>query len=225
MWSKGDLAVEAHLERVANMYDEAGVLDYVRECVQGVWRANRRRWSPQRHFDDTNVLGYQTSRNVNNRIIRTVRESDVADYVLAETEPGVALLTVRGFRLRVVKASIECGLDPDFENDFDWSQSATRSAAAQRNSNSYLPNQADDWRLEFEDDPRPQRLRDVDACRDFFLVWGAAINSDRTAGWLGLPRAGDLPWMGVMDLWVDSEGDEVLEGDGQDDADPDEEED
>ena len=34
------------------------------------------------------------------------------------------------------------------------------------------------------------------------------MSTDRTAGWLGLPKVGDLPWMAVIDLWRDAEEDE-----------------
>lgn len=203
MTGAGDPAVQAHLEQVRDLYAEAGAIEYVHEVVGATWQANRRRWSPGRHFDDTNTLGYQTSRNVNNRISRTIATSDVSPSVLAETEIGVVILGLTSYRLRVVKAPIECGLTPDFENDFDWSTSATRETAARRNSNSYYPLSTNELTFEFEDDPRPKHRRHVESCCDLFLLWAAELTSDRTAGWLGLPRLGDDPWMGVLELWLD----------------------
>ncbi|MBT9273558.1 hypothetical protein KMZ32_05635 [Phycicoccus sp. MAQZ13P-2] len=201
----GDQAAREHIDGVRHLYEQAGVVRFIHEVVQEVWAANRRRWSPRRHYDDANTLGYQTSRNVSNRLLQTFDESAVAPYVAAESELGVTVLAAHGYRLRVVKAAIECGLNPDFDDDFDWRPSATRAAAAQRNSSNYLPMPEEDWTLKFETDPRPSRLRQVQDCRDFFLVWAAEMDSDRTAGWLGMPRSGDHPWMGIVDLWVDDE--------------------
>jgi hypothetical protein len=198
-----DPAVHAHLEAVRALYDEAGAIVYIQDVVTRTWFANRRRWSPRRHFDDTNTLGYQTSRNVNNRISRTIETSDVSPNVHAQTELGVVILGLAGYRLRVVKAPIESGLTPNLDTDFDWSTSATRETAARRNSNNYYPLPVDELALEFEDDPRPRHRRQVEFCRDLFLLWAAELGSDRTAGWLGLPRFGDAPWMGVVDLWLD----------------------
>jgi hypothetical protein len=223
MTGTGDPAVQAHLARVAALYAEAGAIEYLQNVVRQTWRANRRRWSPNGHFDDTNTLGYQTSRNVSNRIVRTIETSNVNPTVLLETEPGVVILGLAGFRLRVVKAPIESALAPDFENDFDWSASATREAAARRNSNNYYPFAVDELAFELDDDPRPKHRRQVDACRDVFLVWAAGLASARTAGWLGLPRMGDTPWMGVLQLWLDpkappADGDNADGEVGPDDA-------
>lgn len=213
MTGVGEQVVQEHLERVRAVYAEAGVIEYVREVVRETWRANRGRWSPNLHFDDTNTLGYQTSRNVNNRIMRTIGTSDVSLSVLVGREPGVVILGLAGFFLRVVKAPIDSGLTPDFENDFDWSSSATREAAARRNSGSYYPFAADELAFHFELDPRPNHLRQVDACRDVFLLWAADLGSDRTTGWLGFPQSGDTPWMGVLELWRDDPDDaEPLDG-------------
>lgn len=191
------------METVRALYDETGAIVYIQDVVTQTWRGNRRRWSPGRHFDDTNTLGYQTSRNVNNRIYKTIETSKVLPSVHAETELGVVILGLSGYRLRVVKAPIESGLTPDFATDFDWSTSATRETAARRNSNNYYPIRTDELALEFEDDPRPKHRRQVESCRDLFLLWAAELASDRTAGWLGLPRFGDSPWMGVLELWLD----------------------
>jgi hypothetical protein len=199
----GDPAVQVHLERTRALYDESGAIVYIQDVVTQTWRANRRRWSPTDHFDDTNTLGYQTSRNVNNRIHRTIETSEVAPSVHAQTELGVVILGLGGYRLRVVKAPIESGLAPDFDVDFDWTTSATREAAARRNSNHYYPLPTEELALEFEDDPRPSDRRNLESCRDLFLLWAAELKSDRTAGWLGLPRLGDVPWMGVHKLWLD----------------------
>jgi hypothetical protein len=199
----GDPAVQAHLSRVRDLYAGAGAIDFVQEVVRDTWQVNRERWSPERHFDDRNTLGYQTSRNVNNRIYRTMETSNVASTVRLETEPGVSILGLAGFRLRVVKAPIESGLAPDLKQDFDWSGSATRVDAARRNSNNYYPILADELTFDFEDDPRPERLRRIEACRDVFLLWAAELTSNRTAGWLGIPQLGDLPLMGILDLWED----------------------
>lgn len=203
MTGTGDPAVQAYLETVRALYDETGAIQFIQEVVTRTWCANRRRWSPGRHFDDTNTLGYQTSRNVNNRIYKTIENSDVSPSVQAETELGVVILGLDGFRLRVVKAPIESGLTPDLYTDFDWSTSATRESAARRNSNNYYPLPTEELALKFEDDPRPRHLRQVDSCHDFFLLWAADLASDQTAGWLGLPRFGDAPWMGVLELWLD----------------------
>jgi hypothetical protein len=199
----GDPAVLAHLEQARLLYEDAGAVEYVHEVVRETWRANRLRWSPWEHFDDANTLGHQTSRNVNNRMFHTFETSAISTSVLLETELGVVILGLGGFRLRVVKAPIESGLAPDFDNDFVWDSSATRSSAARRNSNNYYPFALDDGAFEFDDDPRPRHRRHVEACRDLFLVWAAELSSDRTAGWLGLPRVGDSPWMGAIELWCD----------------------
>jgi hypothetical protein len=133
MMGAGDPAVLARLEQVRLLYADAGAIEYVQDVVREAWRVNRRRWAPEKHFDDKNTLGYLTSRNVNNCIYQTIETSGVSPSVVPETEPGVVILGLGGFRLRVVKAPIESGLKPDFENDFDWSPSATRVSAARRN--------------------------------------------------------------------------------------------
>lgn len=199
----GDQAITAHLERVRALYADAGLIEFVHEVVRDTWRSNRARWSPDRHFDDANTLGYQTSRNVNNRIARTIDTSNVLPNVLPETELGVVILRLAGLRLRVVKAPIGSGLLPDFENDFDWSTSVTRENAARRNSNNYYPFVSDELTFDFREDLRPKHQRQAESCRDLFLLWAAELISDRTAGWLGIPRIGDDPWMGVLDLWLD----------------------
>ncbi|WP_152690544.1 hypothetical protein [Jiangella alkaliphila] len=203
MTGAGDPAVLVHLEQVRQIYADTGAIEYVRGVVRETWRTNLGRWSPERHFDDTNTLGYQTHRNVNNRISRTIDSSEVLPSVLAETETGIVMLGLAGFRLRVVKAPVECGLTPDFDRDFDWSTSATRETAASRNSGSYYPLAAGELTLDAEYDPRPLQRRHIDSCREVFLVWAAELKSDRTAGWLGLPQTGDLPWMGIVKLWLD----------------------
>ena len=201
----GDPSVLAHLELARTQYGDAGVIKFIREVVTETWRANRERWSPKAHFDDTNTLGYQTSRNVTNRMLSTVGDSDVAPSVHVETELGVVVLHLSGLRLRVVKAPIEAGIVPDFGADFDWSTSATREAAARRNSNSYFPLDGAELSFTFETDPRPTHRRRVDRCRDLFLIWAADLTADGTTGWLGLPRLGDEPWMGTLPLWSDDE--------------------
>jgi hypothetical protein len=226
MMGAGDPAVLARLEQVRLLYADAGAIEYVQDVVREAWRVNRRRWAPEKHFDDKNTLGYLTSRNVNNCIYQTIETSGVSPSVVPETEPGVVILGLGGFRLRVVKAPIESGLKPDFENDFDWSPSATRVSAARRNSNNYYPFAADEWTLDFEGDPRPRHLRQVEVCRELFLVWAAELTSDRTAGWLGLPQLGDWPWMGVIELWFDEATEEQVGATDNDDvADEEEEED
>lgn len=226
MTGVGDPAVLAHLEKVHLLYTEAGAIEYVQDVVREVWRVNRQRWSPEKYFDDTNTLGYLTSRNVNNCISRTIEASGVSPSVLSETELTVAILGLSGFRLRVVKARIESGLEPDFDNGFDWAGSDTRLAAARRNSGSYYPFPADEGTFDFDDDPRPRHLRQVEECRDVFLVWAAELTSDRTAGWLGLPQLGDAPWMGVIELWTDGAPEEQPGAtENGDVADEDEEED
>lgn len=198
-----DPAVLAHLNQVRELYADAGVIDYLRGVVTSTWSANLERWSPAAHFDDMNTLGYQTSRNVNNRITRTIKSSDVAPHVLADRQLGVAILGLDGFRLRVVKAPIESGLTPDMVNDFNWSTSATRELAARRNSSQYYRLITEEWVLEYGDEIRPSGRRNVDGCRDLFLVWAGELETDRTAGWLGLPAIGDDPWLGVLELWID----------------------
>lgn len=203
MTSFGDPAVRQHLAYIRDQYSQAGVIEYIRDIVRETWRSNRERWSPDIHFDDTNTLGYQTSRNVNNRVSKTMHSSGISPAVRAETELGVVILELAGHRLRVVKAPIECGLTPDFNADFNWTTSVTREAAARRNSNNYYPLATGEPTLDFEGDPRPVHRRRVEFCRDLFLLWAAQLTSNRTVGWLGLPRLGDLPWMGVTELWLD----------------------
>ncbi|MFJ2757372.1 hypothetical protein ACIO3S_17345 [Nocardioides sp. NPDC087217] len=123
---------------------------------------------------------------------------------MAETESGILVVRVEGYRLRVVKAPIESGITPDFQADFDWSASLSRAAAAQRNQSVYYPMRGDGT-LPYETDPRPAHLRQVEKCRDVFLIWAAELTSTRTLGWLGLPSLGDLPWMGVIELWRDDD--------------------
>ncbi|MCX6395665.1 MAG: hypothetical protein NTV23_04205 [Propionibacteriales bacterium] len=200
-----DEAALAHLESARTAYADAGVIDFLRKLVGEVWKQNRARWSPEEHFDDTNVLGYQTSRNVNNRIVATVEEASIAPGVRPEMDTGIALLGLGGFRLRVVKSPIDRGLTPDFLSDFDWSTSATRESAARRNSSAYYPFSTPDWTLTYDGDPRPRDRRDVSFCRDLFLLWAGDLGSDRTAGWIGLPRVGDVPWMAVVALWADTD--------------------
>jgi hypothetical protein len=68
MEAAGDPSALAHLEQARLLYADAGPIEYVHDVVREIWRNNRRRWSPDEHFDDTNTLGYLTSRNVNNCI-------------------------------------------------------------------------------------------------------------------------------------------------------------
>lgn len=209
MAGEWDSAAVAHLEQVSALYGDAGVIDYIRDVVGTTWRANRARWSPDTHYDDTNTLGYQTSRNVNNRISATaVLDDAVSPSVLTEADSGIAVLALDGFRLRVVKAPIESALDPDFDRDFDWSASAIRDSAARRNSAHYYPFDQLEWTLSYEEDVRPRQRRRPDQCKEVFLIWAGDTNTDRTAGWLGLPKIGDLPWMAVVELWRDTEEDD-----------------
>lgn len=206
MAGEWDPEAVAHLSAVNLLYSDAGVIGYLHGVVQDTWRANRARWAPSTHFDDTNTLGHQTSRNVNNRISATIGFDDlVAASVLAEIESGIAVLALSGLRLRVVKAPIDSALKPDFDRDFDWGTSATRDSAARRNSGHYYPLSDDEWTLTYEQDVRPQRRRRVDRCKEIFLVWAGDLHSDRTAGWLGLPKIGEPPWMAVVDLWCDDD--------------------
>lgn len=203
MNTAGDPAVQAHLANAGTLYAQAGVIEYLRDVVRTTWRDNLRRWSPDRYFDDWNTLGHQTSRNVTNRILKTIETSDASGRVLVTPELGVAILAIADYRLRVIKAPIESGLTPDFDSDFDWSTSTTRDSAARRNASHYFPLASDEMMLEFENDPRPEHLRRIESCRDVFLLWAADLTSDRTAGWLGLPRVGETPWLGIQDLWLD----------------------
>lgn len=210
MTSEWDPDVLRHLQDASASFAGAGVIDVVRQVVQTTWEANLGRWSPSEHFDDTNTLGYQTSRNVNNRLTAVLQGSnDVAPGVFAETESGIAIIRCGNYRLRVVKAPIESGVSPDFQADFDWSGSLSRSSAARRNQAVYHPLHGEDWTLTYDSDPRPAHRRRVDVCHDVFLIWAAELVSTRTLGWLGLPTLGDLPWMGVSSLWCDAEANAV----------------
>jgi hypothetical protein len=65
MMGAGDPAVLARLEQVRLLYADAGAIEYVQDVVREAWRVNRRRWAPEKHFDDKNTLGYLTSRTGN----------------------------------------------------------------------------------------------------------------------------------------------------------------
>lgn len=205
------------LEHAREVLTDTALELFVREVVQVTWRANVHRWSPNELFDDANTLGYQSSRNVNNRLAAKLPHADSPEAIRVDSESGVSVILVRSLRFRLVKAPIEYGLSPDLDNGFDWTRSETRSAAARRNSSAYYSLTTGDPTLAYESDPRPSSVRQIEGCRDFFIVWAGQISPPLTRGWLGLPRIGETPWLGTIDLWQDAAEEQTDYGDLVDD--------
>lgn len=105
--------------------------------------------------------------------------------------------------VRLVKAPFRSGRRPNFEVDFDWSDSEGRQAAALRNHAAYNPPSRNPQAEPLFGFPLPNAADAVTQCREVFLVWGAELRTGLTAGWLGLPTASGQRWIAVTPVWWD----------------------
>ncbi|RJQ76685.1 hypothetical protein D5S17_17640 [Pseudonocardiaceae bacterium YIM PH 21723] len=194
------------LTEIQGTLDRTGLIEFVHEAAQDVWRANLGRYQDDL-FDDSFTLSMLSTRNLSNRLATRIEDDPrwVARGVRATKEHGFVVLHVDGLDIRLVKVPHKANRKPSFSADFDWVDSDARLAAARRNTFTY-PVAARLPQLEplFEVEQPAVDEHGVLACRDVFLVWGAERDLPATAGWLGLPTTNDDRWISVLPLWWDA---------------------
>lgn len=198
---------QIHLDSLRTSFAEAGLIDFVQTAAAEVWRINRERHEPVEAHDDAFTLSVLSSRNLANRLLAEVPDSAVlrASGVVASKELGSTVLHTPRADVRLVKAPFRSGRRPNFETDFDWSDSEGRQAAALRNHAAYnSPSRSPQAEPLFEF-PLPNAADAVTHCREVFLVWGAELMTGLTAGWLGLPTASAQRWIAVTPVWWDEQ--------------------
>lgn len=200
-----DLIAQKHLSTATTGFSDSGCIDLIRAATTETWRANRERFEPDDLYDDASTLGYQTSKNLANRIYDYLGPQRRLQHagVSVTWEQNVVVVHSNGFDLRIVKAPSSAGRLPNFTHDFSWRERETRFAAAARNARGYrAPKVAPGMDPLFEIH-RPGAIDAIQDCRDVFLVWSADITSGLTGGWLGLPTTHPGGWLAVESLWWD----------------------
>ena len=199
-------------ERLASVHATLranGLIDVVREAAGETWRANRERYEPEDLFDDTSTLGYQTSKNLANRLANSLGTLRLlaGKGVSAALQANTLVNRVDDAEIRLVKAQVAAGRSLSLESDFDWQSRETRLAAASRNASAYrAPKTVPGHEPMFELPKEDPRLAAAN-CRDFFVVWAGDMTTGLTAGWLGIPTTDPGTWLAVDQIWWDDLGD------------------
>ena len=207
--SKPDREAQKRLEHVLGALRNSGLLEVVQVSAGETWRANRERYEPDGLFDDTSTLGYQTSKNLANRLADSLgsHRSLAAEGVSAAMEANSLVIRVEDVEIRLVKAPVAAGRSLNLSGDFDWQGRETRLAAARRNADAYRIPVVVSGHEPMFDLPQPGADAAAAACRDFFIVWAGDMNTGLTAGWLGLPTSEPGRWLAIERIWWDDLGD------------------
>lgn len=217
--SEWDSGAAERLAQVAADLRDVGVVDVVAREVRATWSANLQRYEPRELGDTPQLLGLLCAGNIGQRLVRcypdlTVRPATSPSPVRASLPDGSLVVSAGGVELQVRKAPGST-LEPDW-SAFSWDESAgvRRHAAAAANSRSYRPTRSDQrGRGTLLDDGGLWALNDPTALRHLTVVWAGAVDSERTAGWLGFPCLGHPAWFAVVELWTDLRG--ALPGDAR----------
>jgi hypothetical protein len=184
---------------------DAGIVDLLRGAVTDTWRANRERYEPDELFDDSSTLGYQSSKNLANRVFVYLAHQGRlrAHGVSATRDFNATVIHFGGVDVRLVKIPFASGRHPDLRGDFNWQDSESRHAAAIRNARLYCaPICMADMEPLFNIE-RVDATKALSLCHDAFVAWGAELTSGMTAAWLGLPTTASDRWLAIVPLWWD----------------------
>jgi hypothetical protein len=198
----------ARLQLVAVSLREEGVVELLQQLVRKVWAYNVDRHEPAEIGDTNRSLGVAASENIRSLVLREanapLRQGSLGKSVRISTADNSLVIHAAGIRLRVLKAPAAALLnEPKWDGDFDWEgESEVRLVAARENHEGYVPVGVDDL---FTGSLPPSGAADL--LQNVFLVWAGGSDSPLTAGWLGFPTIGALPWLAVERLWWDQPGD------------------
>lgn len=182
------------------------MVTYLHEAVQEMWRANLDRYEPDDLYDDSVTLGMGSARNLNNRVrIEVPRDEALTRAgVHIQLERNAVVVRTSAGNLRLVKAPLRSRRSPNFGTDFRWNDTEGRLLAAQRNAAMYSPSPLSGRGDTLFDLPEEtDASKAIERCRDIFVVWAGELESGLTAGWLGLPTVGALPFIAVTQIWRD----------------------
>lgn len=213
----------AAVEEAAGTARDSGFNKALAKLIRDVWRSAADRFEPD-ELGDTNLsLAFLAIESLKSRSYRRYkgdpRESpddiwDIDGLRLRYDNHAPEFTLDRGpggipMRITVMKTPVADERRPNFLAMPEWrrSDSRVRYAFARRNVlalngyHSRAPGQTDLFGL----DPMPRNIS------DFMLLWAGDTTTALTAGWLGVPILGSVPFLATTPLWFD---DDVIPGNG-----------
>lgn len=211
--TKAARAAGAALDAAVESLTEARVVEHLRSLIQEVWARNLGRHEPDEAGDTPMSLGIQCSQNLHQLAMRRVLGHElVTDEVrwnidrLEVSDPrGVLTFDMPGLHMVTMKVPMADGRIPNWEAFADWAnESQVREDLARDNSRvlgGYTTAPKDQFEFDFATTGSPG------AVRNYMMLWSGDPDSVLTAGWLGVPIMGALPFAAYKRLWWDTEAD------------------
>lgn len=205
---QAQVAAEEALEATVDACSDSGLVTAWRGLVQDVYSANLARYEPDELGDTAMALGIQCSENFKTRAVRRFRRDDLEPDEVHWNVDGLRVRTPRNVltfdfgKVRVVtmKVPFAVGRSPRWDRIRDWEQdSQIRLSIAAENSRVLR------YRTHAESGGLFPHTGDPGVVRNYMLLWAGEAEAALTAGWLGVPALGDMPFITRKLLWWDDE--------------------